>query len=105
MKGVLLTVNPAARLVDLSHEIPPQDVRQAAYFLAAAVPCFPPGVLHVVVVDPGVGTDRALLHAEVGGHRLLVPDNGCWTLLDRDPSRPPAVRRLIESRYWRHPVS
>src|SRR5207237_539910 len=53
LKGVILTLNPAARLVDLSHQIPPQDVRHAAFFLAAAVPCFPPGTLHVVVVDPG----------------------------------------------------
>src|SRR5438067_3920080 len=74
MKGVLVGVNPAARLIDLSHQIPPQDVRHAAYFLAAAVPYFPGDVIHVVVVDPGVGTERALLYAEVAGHRLLAPD-------------------------------
>jgi S-adenosylmethionine hydrolase len=105
MKGVILSINPAARLIDLSHQIPPQDVRHAAFFLAAAVPCFPADVLHLVVVDPGVGSDRALLYVLVNGHRLLVPDNGCWALLERSASGPPAVIRLAEPRYWRHPVS
>lgn len=102
MKGVLLGLNPAVRLVDLGHAIPPQDVRHAAHFLASAVPCFPPGVLHVVVVDPGVGSDRAILYVELAGQRLLVPDNGCWTLLPGTPAR---VLRLAEPRYWRQPVS
>lgn len=103
MKGVILTVNPAARLVDLSHQVPPQDVRHAAFFLAAAIPWFPPGAIHVVVVDPGVGSDRALLCIEVNGYRLLAPDNGCWTLAAGDAA--PAVVRLERPRYWRHPVS
>jgi S-adenosylmethionine hydrolase len=101
MKGVVLGINRQVRLVDLSHQIPPQDVRHAAFFLAGAVPYFPPEVIHVVVVDPGVGTERALLFVEVDGHRLLVPDNGCWTELPGTP----AVRRLEEPRYWHHPVS
>jgi S-adenosylmethionine hydrolase len=105
MKGVVLGINPTARLVDLSHQIPPQDVRHAAYFLAAAIPYFPPLVIHVIVVDPGVGTERPLLYVESGGHRLLVPDNGCWTLLPPEPSRPPTVYRLEQPRYWRQPVS
>ena len=105
MKGVILSINPAARLIDLSHQIPPQDVRQAAFFLASALPYFPAGVIHVVVVDPGVGTERALLHVTVAGHRLLVPDNGCWTLLARAVAGAPAVIRLAEPRYWRQPVS
>ena len=83
LKGAILSVNPAARLLDLSHAIPPQDLRHAAFFLAAAIPYFPPGLIHVVVVDPGVGSDRALLYVELEGHRLLVPDNGCWTTLLR----------------------
>ena len=104
MKGIILGINPDVRLVDLSHDIPPQDVRHAAYFLAAAVPYFPAGVLHVVVVDPGVGSDRALLCVEWEGQRLLAPDNGCWTLLTRERA-PTAVYRLEEPRYWRQPVS
>jgi S-adenosylmethionine hydrolase len=103
LKGVILGINPNARLVDLSHAIPPQDLRHAAYFLEQAIPYFPPGVLHVIVVDPGVGSERALLYVEVRSQRLLVPDNGCWTGLVRGTN--PAVRRLTTARYWRQPVS
>jgi S-adenosylmethionine hydrolase len=104
MKGVILGVNPDARLIDLGHQIPPQHLRHAAHFLTVAVPCFPPGTLHVVVVDPGVGSDRAVLYVEVGGQRLLVPDNGCWTWLARTEAVARVVR-VSEPRYWRHPVS
>jgi S-adenosylmethionine hydrolase len=103
MKGVILALNPAACLVDLTHQVPPQDVRHAAFFLAAALPYFPPAALHVVVVDPGVGSDRALLYIEAGGRRLLAPDNGCWTLLDGAGAA--RVIRLAEQRFWRQPVS
>jgi S-adenosyl-L-methionine hydrolase (adenosine-forming) len=104
MKGVLLGINPAARLVDLSHQIPPQDLLHAAFFLRHALPYFPPGTIHVVVVDPGVGTERAALYVEVAGQRILVPDNGCWTLLEA-AGRPDQVIRLTEPAYWRQPVS
>jgi S-adenosylmethionine hydrolase len=103
LKGVILTLNSAARLVDLTHEIPPQDVRYVAFFLATAVPCFPNEALHVVVVDPGVGSDRALLYIEAAGRRLLAPDNGCWTLLEGAETA--RVIRLAEPRYWRRSVS
>src|SRR5258708_2611532 len=105
MKGGILGINSCARLLDLSHQIPPQDVRHASFFLAAAIPYFPSDVLHVIVVDPGVGTDRALLYVVVQGHRLLVPDNGCWTELERGAIGPPKVLRLAEQRYWRQEVS
>src|SRR5947208_810352 len=117
MKGVILNLNPRARLIDLSHQIPPQDVRFAAFFLRACIPYFPPEAIHVVVVDPGVGTDRALLYVEVDGHRLLAPDNGCWTgllgqtFLSGKPvgqtllSGKPTVIRLTERRFWRPTVS
>ena len=59
----------------------------------------------MVVVDPGVGTSRALLYVEIGHHRLLVPDNGCWTELARRLGGPPLVIRLTEPRYWRQTVS
>ncbi len=104
MKGVLLGVAPEVRLIDLAHDLPPQDVRHAAFFLAAALPYWTSTALHVVVVDPGVGTERAILYVEVGGCRLLVPDNGCWTLLP-DRGRPPFVVRVEEKRFWRQTVS
>jgi S-adenosylmethionine hydrolase len=102
MKGVILGINPAARLIDLTHQVPPQDVRHAAYFLAESIPYFPSDVLHIVVVDPGVGSDRAILYVEIEGHRLLVPDNGCWTLIPASPER---VIRVEEPRYRRASVS
>jgi S-adenosylmethionine hydrolase len=105
MKGVILSINPRARPLDLSHALGPQDLRQAAFFLRSALPYFPPGTLHVVVVDPGVGTERAALYVEVAGQRLLVPDNGCWTELSRGAGEPPRVLRLSEPAYWWPTVS
>ncbi len=105
LKGVILSINPRVRLLDLSHAIPPQDLRHAAFFLKTAIPYFPEGTIHVVVVDPGVGSDRALLYVEVGGQRLLVPDNGCWTPLIPPGNAVPTVRVLADPHYWRQPVS
>ncbi len=104
MKGALLAVDPAARLLDLSHSLPPQDLTAAAYFLADALPWFPPGTIHVVVVDPGVGTARALLCIEWAGQVILVPDNGCWTSVPR-PGDAVRVRRLENPQFWRLDIS
>lgn len=104
-KGVILALNPEVRLVDLSHDIPAQDLRQAAFFLTATLPYFPPETLHVVVVDPGVGSERAILYVEFASLRLLVPDNGCWTWLLEGGRRKPRVIRLTEKRFWRSRVS
>src|SRR5207244_1019242 len=67
MKGVILGINPSARIIDLSHQIPPQNLSYAAFFLSGSIPYFPHDLLHIVVVDPGVGTERALLYVEVDG--------------------------------------
>jgi len=105
MKGVILGIHPQARLLDLSHHIPPQHLRHTAFFLLHALPYFPRGVIHVIVVDPGVGSERALLYVDLDGHQLLVPDNGCWTPLAAGLSRRPVVRRLAEPLFWRPTVS
>src|SRR2546421_5035418 len=105
MKGALLGVNPAARILDLSHSLPPQGLRATSVFLSEALPWFPPGTTHVVVVDPGVGTQRAILCVEWAGSRIIVPDNGCWTALLRPGDPDPVVYRLAEPRYWRAAVS
>jgi len=105
MKGVILGVNPAARLVDLTHQIPPQDVRYASYFLANSLPFFPSGALHVVVVDPGVGSERAILYAEVSGQRILAPDNGCLSTLFSEAEPPTVLRHVRASRFFRPNVS
>ena len=105
MKGVILSINPAARVIDLSHDIPPFDLRHAAFFLAEALPHFPPNTIHVVVVDPEVGSARNALFVGVANQRLLVPDNGCWTLLAEGRDRPLRVVKLAEAKFWRTPVS
>ncbi len=105
VKGVILGRNPRARLVDLSHEVPPQDLQHTSYFLRASIPYFPAGTIHVVVVDPGVGTERAVLYVELLGQRMLVPDNGCWTEMERLAAGPPRVVRVENPVYLRYPVS
>jgi S-adenosylmethionine hydrolase len=105
MKGALLSVNPATRLLDLTHRIPPQDLVAAAYFLADTLPWFPAGTIHLVVIDPGVGTDRALLCVEWNRQLILVPDNGCWTWFVDSIDQPPRAYRLTEGRFWRPQVS
>jgi S-adenosylmethionine hydrolase len=76
MKGAILGISPEASIVDISHEIKPQDIHQAAFVLATAVPHFPPKTIHVVVVDPDVGTERpAIIVKTVSGY-FVTPDNG-----------------------------
>jgi S-adenosyl-L-methionine hydrolase (adenosine-forming) len=103
MKGVILSINPAAHIIDLSHEIRPQDVRHAAYFLGTAAPYFPPGTIHVCVVDPGVGSERAALCLDVKGQHFVGPDNGVFTKFIRCGAGAAAVRKLTEARFWRVP--
>ena len=81
MKGVILGIAPQARLVDISHGIGPQDVRAAAFVLGRTAPTFPEGTIHLVVVDPGVGTDRRPMAARLGPHFFVGPDNGAATRL------------------------
>lgn len=81
MKGVILGEAPDATIVDLTHDIPPQDVLSGAFALAQAAPYFPSGTVHVAVVDPGVGTERRALMAEHAGHIYIGPDNGLFTLV------------------------
>lgn len=76
MKAVILALFPEARIVDLAHGVPPQDVTVGAFFLARSRAYFAPGTTFVAVVDPGVGSERRLLVAEAGEHVFLAPDNG-----------------------------
>lgn len=86
MKGVMLSATPALRFVDLTHDVAPQDVMEAAFLLKTAAWEFPPGTVHLVVVDPGVGTDRRPVAIRAGGHYFVGPDNGLFSLLlDGDP--------------------
>jgi hypothetical protein len=83
MKGVILARHPQVQLVDITHSIAPQDVRQAAIVLADVVPAFPAETIHVCVVDPRVGTQRRLLYARMAGQHFLAPDNGLLSRIAR----------------------
>lgn len=104
MKGVILSICPSAMTIDISHDIPPQDVRCAALLLCEATRWFPQGTIHVAVVDPGVGTERAIVYAEMGGQQFLAPDNGLLSLVAaRNP--PTKLMQLAERSYWLESVS
>lgn len=81
MKGVILGIAPRARIVDITHEIPPYELNEAAFVIAQAWSYFPKGTIHVVVVDPGVGSARRPILAEAGGHRFIAPDNGVLSMI------------------------
>lgn len=104
MKGVILGINPEARLVDLTHEIASFDVLEAALALVRSYPYFPNGAIHVVVVDPGVGSARRPILASTRRAHFVGPDNGVFSLVyGREPSA--VVRRLTTERYFLDPVS
>jgi len=81
MKGVILSANPLASIVDLTHEIPSGAVEQAGWVLSWAVQYFPQGTVHVGVVDPGVGSSRRILLVQADGQFFLAPDNGLLSLI------------------------
>ena len=81
MKGVINGIAPQTKIIDISHDISPQNIREAALILSRSAPYFPDGTIHVVVVDPGVGTDRWPIAAQLGKHFFVGPDNGVITLL------------------------
>ncbi|MBI4553566.1 MAG: SAM-dependent chlorinase/fluorinase [Candidatus Latescibacteria bacterium] len=83
MKGVILGINPAVTLVDLAHDIAPQDIEEAAFLLRNAYRYFPSGTIHVVVVDPGVGSTRRALIVESPRHTFVGPDNGVFAYIYR----------------------
>lgn len=86
MKGVILDIAPDARLVDLTHEVPPQDVRAAAYNLLVSYRYFPADTVFCCVVDPGVGSERRAVAVRAGNYTFVAPDNGLLTpLLDAEP--------------------
>src|SRR5687767_15909330 len=102
MKGVVLSRSRGATLVDICHDIPPHDVAAGAFTLAQAASLFPPGTIHVAVVDPGVGGSRADLLIEAGGAYFVGPDNG---LLDLAAPHPRRAFRIEAADFRREPVS
>jgi S-adenosylmethionine hydrolase len=104
MKGVILSINPDARIVDVSHAIPPQDFRRGAIVLDEVTPLFPAGTLHIAVVDPGVGGSRALVYVEIANQRYIGPDNGLFSRLAAR-HKPTKIRAITEERLFRRPVA
>jgi S-adenosylmethionine hydrolase len=104
MKGVILAINPHAQIIDISHAVPARDIRAGAIALAETACWFPAGAIHVVVVDPGVGSKRRVIYAEMGGHHFIGPDNGVLSRLAA--TEPPAkIVSVEEKQYWQPDVS
>lgn len=104
MKGAALSVCPDATLVDISHDVPPHDILAGALELQASYRYFPAGTVFLVVVDPGVGSQRRGLAAEVGDYRFVAPDNGVLSGVFEEQA-PKRVVSLTERRYARPTVS
>jgi len=102
MKGVVLSLAPDAVLVDITHDVPARGVASGAFVLAQAAASFPPGTIHLAVVDPGVGGTRADVVVEAGGHMFVGPDNG---LLSLAAPRPRSAWRIESPAFRREPVS
>ncbi len=103
MKGVILKIAPEAALVDISHDIAPFEVMDGAFTIAQAYRFFPAGSIHVVVVDPGVGTSRRAVLVEAAGQRFIGPDNGVFSMIyDRESHR---VRELSNRKLFLPEVS
>ncbi|MBV6429938.1 MAG: Adenosyl-chloride synthase [Bryobacteraceae bacterium] len=103
MKGVILSIAPKARIIDITHGVPAFEVREGAFVFDQAYRCFPKGAIHVVVVDPGVGSERRPILAVGGGYSFIAPDNGVLTtVLQREKC---VVREITADRYFRKPVS
>ncbi len=121
VKAVILNVNPRVVLVDVTHDIPPQDVHTGAFVLNTVYRYFPPGTIHLTVVDPGVGTDRTAVIVDTGEALYVAPDNGLLSYLLADKREPAGygivpvdragtfpvdvpqrwrVTQIAESRYW-----
>ncbi|MEJ2711402.1 MAG: SAM-dependent chlorinase/fluorinase [Anaerolineales bacterium] len=103
MKGVIWRIAPSAQIADISHNISPQNVPEAALVLLRSVPYFPPETIHVIVVDPGVGTQRRPIAARIGEQLFIAPDNGVLTMLVKraeGQGQPVTFIHLDKRQYW-----
>jgi len=119
MKGVVLGINPEASLVDITHQIEPQNILQGAFLLGKGYHFFPPHTIHLVVVDPGVGTPRRPIILETPRGRFVSPDNGVLSYVLTDGGAQPLMGKadqvglpaewrayhLTNPGYWLHPLS
>ncbi len=103
MKGVIYGIAPNAQIVDITHEIPAQDVRTGSIALWRAAPYFPPGTVHIAVIDPGVGTARRPIAAKLGDQFFVLPDNGLITPMLEDAQaagEEVVIVHLDKPQYW-----
>jgi S-adenosylmethionine hydrolase len=104
MKGSILSLQPDTRIVDITHEIPPHDIRAGAFNLLAVYRDFPPGTIHVGVVDPGVGSARKGIAISCAGQFFVGPDNGLFSWICEREKEFRAVE-LTNEKFFRQPVS
>jgi len=108
MKGVIWGIAPHCLIADLSHEISPQNIREAALILLRSTLYFPRDTVHVVVVDPGVGTERRPIAARLGNQKYIAPDNGVLTLLLEQAEKENETIEFIHlnnPKFWRPDIS
>jgi S-adenosyl-L-methionine hydrolase (adenosine-forming) len=103
MKGVILNINPAARIVDINHHVAPYDILDGALAIANAYRYFPPRTIHVVVIDPGVGTERRPILVSGEKQYFIAPDNGVLSMIfERETC---TVRHVTAEHYFMRPLS
>lgn len=98
MKAVMLGIMPSVRFVDISHHIPPQDIMAGAWVIKNATVQFPPKTVHLVVIDPGVGTERKPIAAKINDQYFVGPDNGTFSLLSNEFNTEAVL--LNNEKYW-----
>jgi S-adenosylmethionine hydrolase len=103
MKGVILNINPAARIIDINHHVAPFDILDGALSIANAYRYFPPRTIHIVIVDPGVGTSRRPLLVSAEKQYFIAPDNGVLSMIFNQESC--VVRHITAEHYFLAPVS
>lgn len=99
MKGVIAGINPCAHIIDICHEIPPQDVFQGAYLLYTSYKYFPKGTIHTAVVDPGVGGKRDIVCVKIRDYFFLVPNNGILSFILQEEA-PEEIVRITNTTYF-----
>lgn len=103
MKGVILRIAPTAEIVDITHQVHAFEVTDGAFSIAQAFRYFPKRTIHAIVVDPGVGSTRRPILAEMAGHYFVAPDNGVLSMIfSREKAK---VRHITNEKYFLHPVS
>jgi S-adenosylmethionine hydrolase len=98
LKGVIATIAPGEPVVDITHDVPPYSISQAAFLLEQSWRYFPKGTIHVAIVDPGVGSERRPLLVEAEGHTFIGPDNGLFSFVLA--TEKPKARLLNQPKYW-----